>query len=291
MKHELNFYLLGGDLRQVHLARLLAQDGHRVRTFGLDPAILPTSMLSVERNLTNLSLADAVILPMPAASPEGLLHTPLSPESLSLSTILDHLSPHQFLCGGRIDTHTAALAQQRELTLLDYFQREELVIANCVPTAEGAIQLALEHLPITIQDARILVIGFGRLGKITAQRFAALGGKVTVAARKYEQLAWACAGGFGTEQVSQLNGWLCSYDLIVNTVPSLVLGKEELSDLRRDCLIIDLASDPGGVDREVAQQLGLQVIWALSLPGKVAPVTAGSIIKTTIYHMLQEQGF
>ena len=291
MKHELNFYLLGGDLRQAHLARLLAQDGHRVHTFGLDHAILPSSTLSVDPNLNHLSLADAVILPMPVSGPDGMLHTPLSASALSLSAILDHISPKQFLCGGRIDPNTASLAQQRGLSLLDYFQREELVVANCVPTAEGAIQLALEHLPITIQDARILILGFGRLGKITAQRFAALGGKVTIAARTYEQLAWASANGFGTEQVTQLNGWLCSYDLVINTIPALVLGEGELTDLRHDCLIIDLASSPGGVDREIAQQLGLQVIWALALPGKVAPVTAGTIIKATIYHMLQEHGY
>ncbi len=289
MKHELNFYLLGGDLRQAHLARLLAQDGHRVHTFALP--LLPTSALSIESNLSQLSRADAVVLPMPVSGADGMLHTPLSPSALSLSSILEYLSPKQFLCGGRVDPNTADLAQQRGLSLLDYFQREELVIANCVPTAEGAIQLALEHLPITIQDARILVIGFGRLGKITAQRFAALGGKVTVAARRYEQLAWASANGFGTELIGQLRGWLCSYDLIINTVPSLVLGEGELSDLNHDCLILDLASAPGGVDREAAQELGLQVIWALSLPGKVAPVTAGAIIKTTIYHMLQEHGF
>lgn len=291
MKHELNFYLLGGDLRQAHLARLLAQDGHRVHTFGLEHAIRPSSALSIESNFSNLSLADAVVLPMPISGADGMLHTPLGASAISLSAILEHLTSRQFLCGGRIDSNTAALAQQRGLSLLDYFKREELVVANCVPTAEGAIQLAMEHLPITIHNARILVIGFGRLGKITAQRFAALGGKVTVAARRYEQLAWASSNGFGTELTGQLKGWLCSYDLIINTVPSLVLGEGELNDLHRDCLIIDLASAPGGIDREAAQELNLNVIWALSLPGKVAPVTAGAIIKTTIYHMLQEHGF
>lgn len=291
MKHELNFYLLGGDLRQAHLARLLALDGHRVHTFGLEQITLPSCALSIESDFNNLPLADAVVLPMPVSGPDGILHTPLGTSAIPLSVILDHLSPRQFLCGGRIDSNTASLAQRRGLSLLDYFSREELVVANCVPTAEGAIQLALEHLPITIHDARILVIGFGRLGKITAQRFAALGGKVTVAARRYEQLAWAASNGFGTEHIGQLKGWLCSYDLIINTVPSLVLGEGELSDLHRDCLVIDLASAPGGVDREAAQELDLKVIWALSLPGKVAPVTAGAIIKTTIYHMLQEHGF
>ena len=68
------------------------------------------------------------------------------------------------------------------------------------------------------------------------------------------------------------------------------LTEEELEDLRRDCLVLDLASKPGGVDLEAAGELGLTVIWALSLPGKVAPVTAGAAIKTTIYNMLHELG-
>ena len=111
-----------------------------------------------------------------------------------------------------------------------------------------------------------------------------------MAARRYESLAWAQASGYGAEQTGQLAGWLCGYDLVVNTVPTLVLGEAELADLKPDCLVLDLASKPGGVDLEAAGRLGRTVIWALSLPGKVAPVTAGSAIKNTIYHMLHELG-
>ena len=45
---------------------------------------------------------------------------------------------------------------------------------------------------------------------------------------------------------------------------------------------------PTGVDFAAAQQSGLNVIWALSLPGKVAPRTAGNIIKDTILNMIHE---
>ena len=194
------------------------------------------------------------------------------------------------LCGGRVDPVTAALAAERGLTVRDYFAREELAVANAVPTAEGAIQIAMEQLPITIHGARVLVVGFGRVSRALTQRLAALGAKVTVAARRYESLAWAQASGYGTEQTGQLAGWLCGYDLVVNTVPALVLGEAELADLKPDCLVLDLASKPGGVDLEAARRLGRTVIWALSLPGKVAPVTAGAAIKNTIYHMLHELG-
>ena len=159
-----------------------------------------------------------------------------------------------------------------------------------MPTAEGAIQLAMEELPITLHGARVLVIGYGRLGRVLADRLAGLKARVSVAARRYADLAWAENCGYGVEHTGQLEGWLCGYDLVVNTVPVRVLREAELADLKPGCLVIDLASKPGGVDFDAAARLGVMAFWALSLPGKVAPVTAGKSIKTTIYNILTELG-
>ena len=289
MDHELNFWVAGGDLRQAQLARLLAEDGHTVHLYALEEQSLPD--LSPQAGLEGIERADCVVFPLPVSAGGGLLNAPLSPEEHPLAQVLDRLSPSQALFGGRVDAASAALARERGLELRDYFAREELAVANAVPTAEGAVQLAMEHLPITIHSARVLVLGYGRVGRVTAQRFQALGARVTAAARKYEQLAWAAAMGLGTERLEELAGWLCGYDLIINTIPAQVLGRRELEDVRSDCLILDLASKPGGVDLNAAADLGRTVIWALSLPGKAAPVTAGAAIQTAIYHMLQELGY
>lgn len=292
MKRELNFWVIGGDMRQAKLAHLLSEDGHTVHAYALDEAgLTPASNLILEEGLGQAALADCVVLPLTVSAGEGLLNAPLSMGEHPLAPILDRLAPGQLICGGRVDGETQAMAQARGLTIRDYFTREELAVANAVPTAEGAVQLAMEHLPITIHGARVLVVGFGRVGRMTAQRFSALGARVSVAARKYGQLAWAQSMGFGAEQLDRLAGWLCGYDLVVNTVPARVLGRTELEDLRTDCLILDLASKPGGVDLSAAGELGLTVIWALSLPGKVAPVTAGAAIRNTIYNMLHELGY
>ncbi len=290
MKHELNIWVVGGDLRQAKLAQLLAEDGHTVHTYALGEPQEPTPGLTAEVSPRYIDKADCVVLPLAVSNGEGLLNAPLALSEHPLAPILDRLSPRQFLCGGLVGGEAEELARKRGLTIHDYFAREELAVANAVPTAEGAVQLAMEHMPITIHGAKVLVVGFGRVGRLTAQRFQALGARVSVAARRYDQLAWAQAMGYGGEHLGQLKDWLCGYDLIVNTVPAQVLGQGELEAVKPDCLILDLASKPGGVDLSAAGELGLTVIWALSLPGKVAPSTAGAAIKSTIYNMLREIG-
>ena len=288
MNCELDFWVIGGDLRQVRLAEALARDGHRVHTFALGGQGEELPGLTAEPCLKGVEQADCVVLPLPALGADGLLSAPLDGEALSLEQMLDRLTPRQVICAGMVTPPAARAAEERGLVLHDYFAREELAIANAVPTAEGALQIAMEELPITLHGARALVIGYGRLGRLLAQRLSALGARVSVASRRFDHLAWAEAFGWGGERTGQLGGWLCGYDLVINTAPARVLGREELADLKEGALVIDLASKPGGVDLEEAARLGVKVIWALSLPGKVAPVTAGRCIRDTIYHILHE---
>ena len=289
MIREWNIWVVGGDQRQACLAGLLAADGHTVHTFALERAgEIPET--EEEEDLAGLDLADCVVLPLPALGEDGTVNTPLSRKTLSLEAVLDRLRPGQVVCAGRVETAAREAALRRGLAIHDYFAREELAVANAVPTAEGAIQIALEELPITLHGARALVVGYGRLGRALAPRLSALGARVSVAARKWEDLAWIEAAGYTAEHTGELEGWLCGCDLIVNTVPARVLDEGALRDLKPGCLIIDLASKPGGVDFEAARTLGVRAVWALSLPGKTAPVTAGQAVKSSIYHILNELG-
>lgn len=284
MEGTYTFWVLGGDRRQAHLARLLALDGHTVYTYALDEEVQSRS------DLVGIERASCVIFPLPVCSTAGVLNTPLCEEHRLLSPILESLVPNQLLCGGRVDPDTRSRFARHGLTVHDYFAREELTVANAIPTAEGALQLAMEELPITIHDARVLILGFGRVGKVTAQRFTALGARVTVAARSQEQLAWVRAMGMTARNLRQLPQLLAETDLVVNTIPAPVLGPDELAVLHRDVPIIDLASKPGGVDMVAAARMGISVEHALALPGKVAPVTAGTYLRDTVYHLLREAG-
>ena len=287
MKREYYFWVVGGDLRQVKLAQLLQADGHTTQTYAMEQRP-EAGELTGSDTLKGIERSDCVILPLPAAGEGGMLNAPLSSRKIPVEAVIRSMRPGQLLCAGKLPPQAVTLARQQEVRVHDYFAREELAVKNAVPTAEGAIQIAMEELPTTMFGARVLVIGFGRIGKLLAHRLKGMGAKVTVSARNYRDLAWIEAYGYCGEHTDQLQGWLCNYDLIINTVPAPVLSEALLEDVSPDCLIIDLASRPGGVDFESAAALGLKVIWALSLPGKVAPVTSGKIIRDTIYHILQE---
>ena len=278
-----NIWVAGGDPRQAALAALLADEGHSVHTYALEQG----AGTKCEPSMKEADRADCVILPLPAAGADGKLNAPLSARQHELEEVLDALRPGQLVCAGMAGEGLKRMAEERGLLLRDYFAREELAVLNAIPTAEGAIQIAMEELPITLHDARVLVVGFGRLGRALAPRLRALGARVWVSARRYEQRAAAECMGLGSEGVDHLPDWLCSYDLVFNTAPAPVLGVEELAALKERALVIDLASRPGGVDMEAAATLGVRVIWALSLPGKVAPVTSGRYIKDTVYHIME----
>ncbi len=286
MKKPLHIWIVGGDQRQVRLAQLLRADGHRVFMYGLENA--PDLPWSCETDLNGAAQADCTVLPVPVWGEGKHLNAPLSSRPYDLSRLLDALGG--VVCAGGVDGDLREMAGSRGLTLCDYLDREELAVANAVPTVEGALQIAMEQLNITLHGSQALVLGYGRLGRLLSHRLAALGADVTVSARSWGDLAWIHAYGHSGLFTGGLDGHLEGYDLLVNTIPAPVLGEEQLGQLSPGCLVIDLASRPGGVDRTAAERLGVKVIWALSLPGRTAPVTAARVIRDTVYHILQEQG-
>lgn len=276
--------VLGGDLRQVHLARMLLEDGHNVVTWGLDqggaPGLVPLNT-ALER--------DILILPLPVCR-GGLLNLPLTDTELRTEQLWPRLRYDQLLLGGMTGELGPRLMADFGLTLLDYYAREETQVANAVPTAEGALQLAMESTDRTVLGSRCLIIGYGRIGRLLADRLLALGAEVTVSARKYGDLAWIDAWGCHSVRTNALADQLDRFDLIFNTAPALILDRARLRETREDCVILELASAPGGVDLEAARELGRQVIRAPGLPGKVAPRSAAAAIRDSVYHILEERG-
>ena len=170
----------------------------------------------------------------------------------------------------------------------DFLDDEDFAIYNSIPTAEGAIEIAMRETKMTINSSNCLVLGYGRIGKVLAKMLTGIGAKVYCEARKNEDIAWIKAYGYEPIHLNDLDGTLSKFDIIINTIPFQILDENRLDMLKKDVVIIDLASNPGGVDRKAAREKNIKVIWALSLPAKVAPLTSAEFIKETLYHVLKE---
>lgn len=279
--------VLGGDGRSRVVAELAQNAGERVCLVGFDrqskECTVPLAGVSALRECRVL------ILPLPVSTDRYSVSAPYSDVVFPLDVVFSALTPGTLVLGGRCDEAVRSAAEAQGVRLIDYFEREEMMIRNAVPTAEGALMLAMEQTPHTIRGCRCLVLGYGRVAQAVAALFAAVGAKVTVAARRYADFARIESAGYRYTDIRTLDTALQDFELVINTVPAPVLPEARLHALRDGCLVIDLASRPGGVDFEAAKALGVRVIWALSLPGRVAPHTAGAIIWSTVQNILQEE--
>jgi dipicolinate synthase subunit A len=284
------YTVIGGDLRNVKLAEAIAADGNPVNIFGFRNAGFE-SHISENKDLQEaIDDSEIVIGPIPCSNDNETLNAPFHPEKIQMNEVFRTMKKNQLFIAGRISEKIANLAKAYNVYAVDMLEREEMAVLNAIPTAEGAIQIAMEELPITLNGSQVLILGYGRIGKVLSRMLAGIGAVVTVEARKYSDLAWIKANGQKSVYINDLKTVTGKMDLIVNTIPHKILDSDLLETLGKDCLVIDLASKPGGVDFEKAKALGIKVIWALSLPGKVAPVTAAGFIKQTVYNIMEELG-
>lgn len=162
-----------------------------------------------------------------------------------------------------------------------YARREEYQIAIARLTAEGAI--ALLRPETGLSGAHILLLGYGRIARLLARELQKAGALVTAAARSGEQRAWAEAESIEALPLDTLSGALDRFDVIIGTIPAPVLTEPLLALVRKDALLLELASAPGGIDAAAAHERGLRYIRAPGLPAKYAPERAAVILRDAVY--------
>ena len=288
MKNKLA--IIGGDLRIAKLAIMLANDGNEVYVYGLEKS----EEIKKQKNIIQcdtirkaIDNVEIVIGPIPFSSNGNTINMPFSDKEITIREMMHNINA-KVLIAGAISPEVYEMANDEYIEIIDIMKREELAVLNTIATAEGTIQIAIENTNRILHGSEVLILGFGRIGKVLARKLAGLSVKVTCAARKDEDLAWIEAYGHKSLNINNLSENLRPFDIIINTVPHIVLTEQKLEYVRKDALLIDLASNPGGIDKKAIKDRNLKLVWALSLPGKVAPTTSAEFIKNTIYNILRE---
>lgn len=257
--------IVGGDARLKTVKHHLEKQNFFVNTLGLYPD-----------DKGDIALSDIVILPVPTTRDGETVFAPLTNRIIPLSEIKEQTNDQLILCCNYN-------FQNRQC--VDYNTLDSYALLNAVPTAEGAIKIAIENTDFTLWQSNILVIGYGRVGKILADRLKKLGANVTVSARKPKDFAELEALGFNYINTEKIPNLYLGYDIIFNTVDTPVLSNQTLKNLPCS-LLVDLSSK-GGFDLTFAQTLGINAQKAPALPGKTAPKTAGKILAKTLFELIR----
>ena len=298
MKDRIKIGVLGGDLRQLVVCSLFAKQNIECAVWGVDGLNSELCENNIVRSADwkgALGGAEALILPLPLTT-DGVRINMGKNTSRSdiyvprITEIIQAVSKSCVILAGKIPANIKRFANENNINMFDYYESEEFQIKNAVPTAEGAIAVAIREMDITIAGSSAFVFGYGRIGRTLALRLIALGCRVTCVARSKRDLAWAECDGCDIVKLSSYKASPVASDVIFNTVPHVLFDSDIINALPYGQLFIDLASLNGGIDSDSAEKRGIRVVKALSLPGKCSPVTAGRIIYDSAREILEECG-
>lgn len=286
MNRKDKFLIIGGDNRQLYMADYLESKGYEVSVYALQ-----------EKNRTccqnlkkELEISRFIILPLPLTKDGRHIHTS-NEFKITVDEVVSLFSDSHIVFAGMISKPMENKLKNKTANVFDYFKREEVIVRNTVPTVQGILKVIFDNVNYTVNSSKCAVFGYGRVASLITDVLNFLGADVTVCARRYSDLAKAEIKGAKSSLIKDFSKIANEFQIIINTVPSVILNDDILKKARQDCLIIDVASAPYGVDFAAADKLGINAILCPSLPGKVAPVTAGRIIADGILNIIEEESY
>ena len=276
----MNISIIGGDLRIARLAQICSKEGKNVYTYGLEDffkTVVEDKIILCKSLEEALEKSNLIISGMPFSKDNVYVNSPFTHEKIAIQELKNNLDGKTFIAGG-----IPKEFYNEDIKNIDLLDNEKLTILNAIATVEGTIKIVIDEREETIFESNVLICGFGRIGKILCNRFKALGAKVYCSARKEKDLTWIRENGCIPINYKELTYLGKYFDIVINTVPIMIIGKKELNSFKENVLIVDVASKPGGVDKDYADKIGIKAIHELGIPGKELPTSAAKYIKEVI---------
>ncbi len=281
------FSVIGGDSRLIYAAEYLHKLGLDVSLFANEHGKIPDG-ISLCKSLGEAFESDVIILPLPLSKNSKNLNSPLSSHIITLKELTDSAKEKNIIFLG-MGTHSITKQLSAKANrVYDYFSIETLTYKNALLTAEGLLGIILDKLPVSVNKMKIGITGYGRIGALLSDMLNKLGADVTVFARNEVQRLKAELNGCIAVHTDDLSKRISELSCVVNTVPCRLFDESIITKASKDCVFIEAASAPYGIDAEGCIKNGRTLIKAFSLPGKTAPVTAGRIIGETVVNCLKE---
>lgn len=267
-----NITIIGRDNRIITAKQLLVQNG--INVFHI-----------TDRNdLSKLPVCDITVLPIPYKDASGKIKG----SDITLHDISSLLNTENYIILGKADSEIISLADRIKFKFCDINTDIRFKKLNAIPTAEAALSIAMQNTPYTLNDHNVLVCGYGCIAQCLAKISVSLGCNVTVAARKSSDRIDARYKGCTAVDFCRLKEVVGSQNIIFNTCPAPILTKDVLAYVQRECMIIDLASHPGGCDFEFAKDNGINAGLYLSLPDIYSPQTSGENFYKIIIDIIED---
>lgn len=277
--------ILGGDSRQYYLAKYFIDKGMNISCWGnKEFQKLPKANIASD---LDYALEQTILIGPVPFSKDNFKLTNNCYHEITLSKLYSKLYKGQLLIGGNLAEEIIHLCDEKQAFYYDYMKSESLGIMNAEITAEGLLCELLLNTPFIIQDVNILLLGYGKCGKMIAHKLNSLGCHVTICEQQPLLRDLAVSFGYNAISNDELKKQISNCKILINTIPTSIMEESDYSNISKDCFLFDIASMPGGIDKEIANRFHIPVFHCLGLPGKIAPVSAGEAIGKDIYNYLK----